>query len=139
MIVQKFIRKTNAIFSIIVLVMLITTSTSNWIQYSIGVKLVENTNACETVENNEMLVLWNKTIGDGTEYLTGKSIVKSAAGKYAISGWTNSSGAGDMDVFVIGLDSNGLRRYLRTKAMSTGTGFSDLVNQISTVPYLLQK
>ena len=114
MINQKFNRKIEAIFSIIVLIILIMNNTSNLLQNSQGNKLVEKTNACEIEEKNEMLILLNKTIGDGTEYLTGKSIVKSTAGKYAVSGWTNSSGAGDMDVFVIGLDSNGNQEWNRT-------------------------
>ncbi|MHA1156676.1 MAG: hypothetical protein ACTSQK_11270 [Candidatus Heimdallarchaeota archaeon] len=74
-------------------------------------KIVSNVSGNETIEEIEMLVLWNKTFG-GEYNDNGESIIKSDAGKYVISGWTNSSG--DLDIFLIGLNSDGEQEWNQT-------------------------
>ncbi len=76
-------------------------------------QIASSITGCETIEETEMVILWNKTFGGEMENV-GKSLVKSATGKYAISGWTNSSGAGDLDVLLIGLDSDGNQEWNQT-------------------------
>ncbi len=74
-------------------------------------QIVSNVLGSETIEETEMLVLWNKTFG-GEYYDTGESIIRSTTGKYVISGWTNSSG--DLDIFLIGLSSDGTQEWNQT-------------------------
>ena len=47
----------------------------------------------------EINIIWNKTFG-GDYIDVGQSITRSGLGGYAISGWTNSSGAGDLDIWI---------------------------------------
>jgi hypothetical protein len=68
---------------------------------------------------------WNKTWGGtGTEY--GKSVVQTADGGYAVTGYTNSYGAGSYDAFLVKYDSAGNLIWNNTWG---GTG-SDQGNQI---------
>ena len=51
-------------------------------------------------------IIWNKTYGG--EYVdVAQSITNSSLGGYIISGWTNSSGAGDLDVWLLRIDEDG--------------------------------
>lgn len=74
-------------------------------------QIIRNVSGSETIEETEMLVLWNKTFG-GEYYDIGQSIIQSNTGKYVISGWTNSSG--DLDVLLIGLNSDGIQEWNQT-------------------------
>lgn len=56
---------------------------------------------------------WNRTYG-GTEYDSARSLVAASDGGYAIAGWTNSSGAGDADVFLVKTDAFGNMQWNRT-------------------------
>lgn len=57
--------------------------------------------------------LWTKTYGGaGNEY--GESVKETADGGFIIVGRTNSSGAGNMDVYVIRTDSNGNLTWAKT-------------------------
>ncbi|NHJ86008.1 MAG: hypothetical protein FK734_11140 [Asgard group archaeon] len=68
---------------------------------------------CETYEETTLDVLWNKTYGGGYTH-SGRSIIKSTSGGYVISGWTNGSGMGDLDVLLIGTTSDGSELWNKT-------------------------
>ncbi|MFW9949862.1 MAG: hypothetical protein ACFFKA_07040 [Candidatus Thorarchaeota archaeon] len=57
-------------------------------------------------EETEISILWNKTYG-GHYVEVGQSIIKANSGGYVITGWTNSTGAGDLDIFLMRVDQNG--------------------------------
>jgi regulation of enolase protein 1 (concanavalin A-like superfamily) len=57
--------------------------------------------------------LWNKTFG-GTGQDAGVYFRPTRDGGYIITGWTNSSGAGDTDVLMIKTDANGTEMWSRT-------------------------
>lgn len=55
---------------------------------------------------SEIIEIWNYTYGG--EYIdTAQSIIKCSLGGYAITGWTNSSGAGDYDIWLVRIDNSG--------------------------------
>jgi len=56
---------------------------------------------------------WTKTIG-GKSWDEGHSLIQTSDGGYAIAGYTSSFGAGEMDVYVIKLDSNGNLQWTKT-------------------------
>ncbi|MFX0039266.1 MAG: hypothetical protein ACFFCY_11815 [Promethearchaeota archaeon] len=59
-----------------------------------------------STQQTELITLWNLTYG-GDYIDTAQSIIKCTTGGYAITGWTNSSGAGDYDIWVVRLTNNG--------------------------------
>ena len=61
-------------------------------------------------------IIWNKTYG-GEFIDTAQSITPSILGGYAISGWTNSSGAGDLDIWLLRVDNDG--NHLWNKTLGT--------------------
>jgi hypothetical protein len=64
-------------------------------------------------QNAEVSILWNKTYG-GDYIDTAQSIVRSSLGGYIVSGWTNSSGAGDLDILILRLAEDGTHIWNRT-------------------------
>lgn len=56
--------------------------------------------------NSSGTVLWEKTIG-GTDYDAAEAIVQTADGGYIAAGFTESSGSGGSDMYVVKLDSAG--------------------------------
>jgi hypothetical protein len=58
-------------------------------------------------------IIWNKTYG-GEFIDTAQSITPSSLGGYAISGWTNSSGAGDLDIWLLRIDDDGNQIWNKT-------------------------
>ena len=76
-------------------------------------------------------LLWNKTIGGtGDDYAL--SIVQTYDRGFALSGWTNSYGAGQQDDYVVKLDSNGNLKW--TKSIG-GTGDDEGYSIIQTSDY----
>lgn len=67
---------------------------------------IKNTNIPTNSLQTELIVLWNQTFG-GELQDTGKSIIKCSSGGYALVGWTNSSGKGDYDIFLLRIASDG--------------------------------
>lgn len=61
----------------------------------------------------EIDIIWNKTYG-GIFIDTAQSITPSSLGGYAISGWTNSSGAGDLDIWLLRIDDDGNHIWNKT-------------------------
>ena len=58
-------------------------------------------------------IIWNKTYGG--EYVdVSQSIINCSTGGFVISGWTNSSGAGDLDIWILRIDDNGDHIWNRT-------------------------
>ena len=64
-------------------------------------------------EETEISILWNKTYG-GQYVDVGKSIIKVNAGGYVIAGWTNSTGAGDLDIFLMRIAQDGTSMWNHT-------------------------
>jgi uncharacterized delta-60 repeat protein len=62
---------------------------------------------------------WSKTWG-GTKADRARSIVQTSDGGYAVSGWTNSYGAGTYDAFILKYASDGTLSWSKTWG---GTGF----------------
>jgi hypothetical protein len=56
---------------------------------------------------------WTKTIG-GKKEDAGTSLIQTSDGGYAITGFTNSFGAGDWDVYVVKLDAQGNLQWTKT-------------------------
>jgi len=56
---------------------------------------------------------WTKTIG-GPKGDYGNSLIQTSDGGYAIAGYTESFGAGEMDVYVIKLDAHGNLQWTKT-------------------------
>jgi hypothetical protein len=56
---------------------------------------------------------WTKTIG-GPGYEIGFSLIQTSDGGYAVAGATKSFGAGDEDVYVVKLDTNGNLQWTKT-------------------------
>jgi len=56
---------------------------------------------------------WTKTIG-GPESEEGNSLIQTSDGGYAITGYTSSFGAGQLDVYVVKLDANGNLQWTKT-------------------------
>jgi uncharacterized delta-60 repeat protein len=63
--------------------------------------------------DNKRNVEWTKTIG-GSSTDVARSIIRSSDGGYVVAGWTNSFGAGNYDMFVVKLDSDGSTRWTKT-------------------------
>jgi len=61
----------------------------------------------------EINIIWNKTYG-GDYIDTAQSITPSNLGGYAISGWTNSTGAGDLDIWLLRIDNDGIHIWNKT-------------------------
>jgi hypothetical protein len=57
-------------------------------------------------QQTEAITLWNHTYG-GDYVDSAQSIIKCSTGGYAITGWTNSSGAGDYDIWLVRIDNTG--------------------------------
>jgi len=68
--------------------------------------------ACDEEIQREPIVLWNETYG-GYFQETAQSIIKCPGG-YAIAGWTNSSGKGDLDILLLRIASDGTYLWNRT-------------------------
>jgi hypothetical protein len=56
---------------------------------------------------------WSRTIG-GTDYDYGESIIQTTDGGFAVSGWTQSFGAGSGDFYVVKFDPDGNLQWNRT-------------------------
>jgi len=56
---------------------------------------------------------WTKTIG-GKGWDVGNSLIQTSDGGYAIAGYTSSFGAGQLDVYVVKLDSTGNLQWTKT-------------------------
>jgi hypothetical protein len=57
-------------------------------------------------QQTELVEIWNNTIG-GSFDDNAKSLVKCTTGGYLFSGWTNSSGLGDYDIWLMRTDNSG--------------------------------
>ncbi|MFX0106460.1 MAG: hypothetical protein ACFE75_13370, partial [Candidatus Hodarchaeota archaeon] len=57
-------------------------------------------------QQTELIELWNKTY-DWDYVDNSKSIIKCNNGDYAIAGWTNSSGSGDLDIWLVRISADG--------------------------------
>jgi hypothetical protein len=64
-------------------------------------------------QTSEIHIIWNKTFG-GDYVEEAQSIIKSRLGGYIISGWTNSSGAGDLDIYILRIAEDGTHLWNRT-------------------------
>jgi hypothetical protein len=64
-------------------------------------------------QKSEVNIIWNKTYG-GDYVDVAQSITNSSLGGYIISGWTNSSGAGDLDIWVLRISEDGTQVWNRT-------------------------
>jgi hypothetical protein len=56
---------------------------------------------------------WTKTIG-GPESEEGNSLIQTSDGGYAITGFTESFGTGELDVYLVKLDANGNLQWTKT-------------------------
>ncbi len=70
-------------------------------------------------------VVWTKTIG-GSKHDEARSIIQSSDGGYVVAGSTSSFGAGNLDIFVVKLDSSGNIVWAKT----IGGIFGDYANSI---------
>jgi hypothetical protein len=78
---------------------------------------------------------WDKTFG-GTSDDVGYSVQQTSDGGYIIAGWTNSSGAGGYDVYLIKTDSGGTKQWDKTFGSSSDdAGYS--VQQTSDGGYII--
>jgi hypothetical protein len=78
---------------------------------------------------------WNKTYG-GTSYDVGYSIIQTSDGGYTIIGYTNSSGAGDYDFYLIKTDASGNAQFNKTYG-GTNRDFGSSVVQTSDGGYTI--
>lgn len=74
------------------------------------------------------VVTWTRTVGNtGSE--SSWSVIQTSDGGYAVSGWTNSYGAGSFDAYVIKLTAAGAVSWTRVLG---GTGFDQALSLIQT-------
>jgi len=71
---------------------------------------------------------WNKTYG-GTGLDFAYSVVQTSDGGYAIAGYTNSSGAGNWDFWLVKTDSSGIAQWNKTYG---GTGYDWAYSMVQT-------
>jgi arginine repressor len=71
-------------------------------------------------------VLWTKTIGGSSEDRA-NSIIQSSDGGYVVAGWTSSFGAGDVDIYVVKLDSSGNVVWTKTIGGSSDDFASSII------------
>lgn len=64
-------------------------------------------------KKSEVNMIWNKTYGGDYVDVT-QSITNSSLGGYIISGWTNSSGRGDLDIWILRISEDGTHIWNRT-------------------------
>lgn len=79
--------------------------------------------------------VWSKTYG-GTRNDYGLSVIQTSDGGYAIAGYTDSSGAGDYDVYLVKADSSGNAQWSKTYG-GTGLDIGDSVVQSSDGGYVI--
>jgi uncharacterized delta-60 repeat protein len=80
-------------------------------------------------------VLWTKTIG-GSGFDVAGSIIQSSDGGYVVAGETSSFGAGDVDIYVVKLDSAGNVQWTKTIGGS-GNDFARSIIQSSDGGYVV--
>jgi len=71
-----------------------------------------NVKACDEEPYTEAIVLWNETFG-GYYTESAQSIIKCPGG-YAVAGWTNSSGKGDLDILLLRIAPDGTYLWNKT-------------------------
>jgi len=69
---------------------------------------------------------WTKTIG-GKNWEEGNSLIQTSDGGYAITGSTESFGAGGADVYVVKLDANGNLQWTKTIGGPKGEGGRSII------------
>jgi len=79
--------------------------------------------------------VWSKTYG-GTRNDYGLSVIQTSDGGYAIAGYTDSSGAGDYDVYLVKADSSGNAQWSKTYG-GTGLDIGRSVVQSSDGGYVI--
>ncbi|MHA1307730.1 MAG: hypothetical protein ACTSO7_04410 [Candidatus Heimdallarchaeota archaeon] len=105
----------NRIFGIIFFVLLVTTIGSiGLVIYPVSIgNQVAYVQAAEPTLDSEIIVLWNETYS--APFVEGaQSIIKHPVYGYVIAGWTNSSGAGDYDIFVLRIAGDGTPIWNKT-------------------------
>jgi hypothetical protein len=78
---------------------------------------------------------WSKTYG-GTGYDTSENVILTADGGYAMAGWTNSSGAGGFDYWLVKTDSFGNVQWNKTYG-GAGTDYCYNVHQTVDGGYIM--
>ncbi|MHA1440636.1 MAG: hypothetical protein ACTSPK_02070 [Candidatus Heimdallarchaeota archaeon] len=105
----------NRIFGIFFFGLLITTIGSIGLviyPVSIGNQVIF-VQASEPALDTEIIVYWNKTYS-APFVEEAHSIIKHPAVGYVVAGWTNSSGAGDLDIFVMRIADDGTPIWNKT-------------------------